>query len=181
MIEKLFYLRKKIKLVGRLPDASEIKKKLEIANLERNDARCIIFPDNKYKQRWDLFIAALLLITAVYVPLRVSFYDQTSISSLVFDTMFDLAFVLDIILTFFTALTKRAGLFETRHRYIAKEYFKMWFWIDLLCSIPVQLLEVLPIENYDSETKSLKVLRLLRLPRLWRIVRLVRLLKKRDS
>lgn len=75
MIEKLFYLRKKIKLVGRLPDASEIKKKLEIANLERSDAICIIFPDNKHKQRWDIFIAVLLLITAVYVPLRVSFYD----------------------------------------------------------------------------------------------------------
>ena len=49
MVEKLFYLRKKIKLVGRLPDAQEIKMKQEIANLERSDAFLVIFPENKYK------------------------------------------------------------------------------------------------------------------------------------
>lgn len=137
MVEKLIYLRKKIKLVGRLPDAQEIKLKQEIANLERSEATLVIFPENKYKQRWDILIAILLLITAVYVPLRVSFYDQVTIGFLVIDSLFDLVFVVDIVLTFFSAVPKRGGLLETRHKYIAKEYFKLWFWIDLTCSIPV--------------------------------------------
>ncbi len=138
-------------------------------------------PDHKVKQNWDIFIAMLLIFTAVYVPLRISFYDEATTAYLIFDTVFDIFFVVDIILTFFTAVPIRGGLLETRHKEIAKLYLRLWFWIDLATSMPMQILDVLPIDNYSSETKSLKVLRLLRLPRLWKIAKLVRLLKKRDS
>lgn len=104
LVEKLRYLKKKILLMGRMPDAAEIKLKEEQAELESKDAKFVIFPDNKYKQRWDIFIAILLVLTAVYVPLRVSFFDETTIQSLIVDSLFDLCFILDIILTFFTSI-----------------------------------------------------------------------------
>lgn len=60
--------------------------------------------DNKYKQRWDIFIAFLLIITAFYVPIRVSFWDTTSTETLVVDLGMDFCFFMDIFLTFFTAV-----------------------------------------------------------------------------
>ena len=102
-------------------------------------------PNDKYKQRWDIFIALLLIITAIYVPLRVSFYDGLNYTTLVCDTIFNLFFMFDITLTFFTAIQKRGGLLETRHKYIAREYFKAWFWIDLTCCLPVEIFEILPM------------------------------------
>lgn len=104
LVEKLRYLRKKILLLGRMPDAAEIKLKQEQAELQTQDAKCIIFPENKYKQRWDIFIAFLLIITALYVPLRVSFIDEFSWYALVVDFLFDFCFALDMVLTFFTAI-----------------------------------------------------------------------------
>lgn len=103
IVDKLKYLRKKILLTGRLPDAQEAKLKEEQASLDLKDAKCVILPDNRHKQRWDIFIAFLLVVTAVYVPLRVSFYDETSLGFLLFDSFFDVLFFLDIVLTFFTA------------------------------------------------------------------------------
>jgi len=92
----------------------------------------------------------------------------------------DVCFWLDICLTFFTAVQKRGGLMEFNHKKIAKEYFEKWFWIDLSCSIPVEFVDLLPVDtnNKRGNLGNIKILRLLRLPRLWRIVRLVRLLKQ---
>jgi potassium channel len=123
--------------MGRMPDAAEIKLKEEQAELELQDAKNIIFPENKIKQRWDIFIAFLLIATAIYVPLRVSFFDQTTVVSLCFDFAFDFCFALDIVLTFFTAIQKRGGFYEHRHRFIAKAYMRSWFWVDLVCIVPV--------------------------------------------
>jgi len=49
LVDKLNYLRKKIHLTGRMPDAAEIKLREEQANFEKSDAKCVIFPDYKYK------------------------------------------------------------------------------------------------------------------------------------
>lgn len=54
----------------------------------------------------------------------------------------------------------------------------MWFWIDSLSSIPVQLLELPSIKRLiESNASSTKLLRLARLPRLYRIIRILRLVK----
>ncbi len=167
-------------MLGRMPDAAEIKLKEEQAKLElQSDARCVILIDNKHKQRWDIFIAFLLIITAFYVPIRVSFWDTSSTVTLCIDTSMDLCFFTDIILTFFTAVPKRGGLIEYRHKYIAKMYMQMWFWIDLTCSIPVQFIDLMPFDSNNNSVspKNVKIIRLARLPRLWRIVRIIRLFR----
>jgi hypothetical protein len=163
-----------------MPDAAEIKLKEEQAKLELyQDAKCVIMLDNKHKQRWDIFIAFLLIITAFYVPIRVSFWDTTSTETLLVDSAMDLCFVIDIVLTFFTAVQKRGGLYEYRHKYIAKIYMQQWFWIDLTCSLPVEFIDLMPIDTPGSNVNAInfKMIRLARLPRLWRIIRIVRLFK----
>lgn len=119
-----------------------------------------------------------MVYVAIVIPLRVAFQDETTIPWIIFDCFVDTFFITDIFLTFFTALEGTNDQLEVRHGKIAKEYFKMWFWIDSLSSIPVQLLELEAFQNLiEQSTSSTKLLRLARLPRLYRIIRILRLVK----
>ena len=71
--------------------------------VKSEDATCIIFPDNKHKRRWDLFIGILLIYTGIFVPLRVAFYDHVGNGFLIFECFVDACFFTDIVITFFTA------------------------------------------------------------------------------
>ena len=92
-------------------------------------------PENNFKRTWNLIIALLLVYTAVFVPIRVAFFDEVSTFVLILETMVDSVFIADIVLTFFTAIEK-LNTIEVRHSKIASEYLKSWFWFDLVASIP---------------------------------------------
>ena len=75
---------------------------------------CMIFPNNKYKQWWDLFIVLLLIYTALLVPFNVCFFDVSSTFQLMWDILVDLLFVIDIILAFFCAHEDRGVMVVSR-------------------------------------------------------------------
>ena len=72
-------------------------------------------PDNKYKQRWDIFLGGLLFYVGIFVPLRVAFFDEMTPFMLVFETLIDLCFAVDIVLNFFSAYEKNKTI-EVRHK-----------------------------------------------------------------
>ena len=41
-----------------------------------------------------------------------------------------------MILTFFTSIVDEDGNVINSHKIIAREYFKLWFWIDLIAVYP---------------------------------------------
>jgi len=100
-------------------------------------AKCVILPSNVYKQRWDIYIAFILLIIAIYVPLRVSFFDSFSYGRFVFEMITDVSFFIDILLTFFTAIERKNGKIDISKSGIARNYFKGWFLIDISSNFPV--------------------------------------------
>ena len=85
----------------------------------------------------------LLLYTAIFVPFKVCFEDETSDEQFIFDLWVDFCFFIDIILTFFTATEGARGVLEVHKPTIAKNYIKGWFFIDLFTTIPFQVLEKL--------------------------------------
>lgn len=118
-------------------------------------------------------IAGFLVYTAVFVPLRVAFFEDIGTALLVLETMIDVVFIIDIFLTFFSAIEKHNTV-EVRHKKIALVYLAGWFWLDLVAAVPFQLLE----KTWESsETSDLKLTRVTRIPRLYRIIRVLRLLK----
>lgn len=125
-------------------------------------------------------MSILLLVVAIYVPIKVAFEDDSTALGITIDFFIDSFFLIDIIMTFFTAIERRGGSLETRHAVIARNYLKLWFWIDLFATMPLQILETeyfLKLQEQAENSGQLKILRLARLPRLWRIVRIVRLLR----
>ena len=117
----------------------------------------------------------LLLYTALFVPYKVCFEDESSDAQFIFDCLVDACFFIDIILTFFTATEQAQGILEVRKNQLAKNYLKGWFFIDLFTTIPFQVLERLDFGS--GETGNAKVLRLARIPRLYRLLRIFRLFK----
>jgi len=101
---------------------------------------------------FDALIILLLLYTATYVPFKICYEDETSNVQFVFDLLVDFCFFVDIILTFFTAYQDNLGTLETRKSKIAIHYIKGFFVIDVVTTLPFQLIEKLYIsESLDDE------------------------------
>lgn len=102
--------------------------------MEKNT--CLIYPSNVMKQCWDVVVVFLLLYTAIFVPFKVCFTDESTDGEFIFDLGVDFCFFVDIVLTFFTATEGDRGAIEVQKSVLAKNYFKGWFFIDLFTTIP---------------------------------------------
>ena len=79
----------------------------------------------------------------------------------------DACFFIDIILNFFTAYINDNKEYVLDHKMIIKHYVFSWFLIDLVSTIPFNL--ILDVNNYNS------LARVSRLPRLYKVIKIFRL------
>jgi hypothetical protein len=135
----------------------------------------VIFPTNKYKQWWDLLIIILLLYTAIYIPFKVSFIEESKTLVFIFELLVDILFLTDVVLTFFTAVYDKKELIIDKKQ-IMKKYIGGWFMIDIATSIPTQLIEI-AFANTDGIAGNGKILRLFRIPRIFKLLRLTKIMK----
>ena len=63
----------------------------------------IIYPENRAKFFWDFFITFILLLSVIIIPLKLALENEFSDNWDSFLIVIDLFFLLDIILSFFTA------------------------------------------------------------------------------
>ena len=128
----------------------------------------IILPDNPYKKIWDLFIAFIILYSAIVTPYEIAFLDNTNISW--FDILIDIVLAIDVVLNFFTAYTDSEENLIRNHKKIIIRYLKSWFIIDFISILPL---------NYITKNniKYNKLTRISRLPKLYRLLKLTKLLR----
>ena len=108
-----------------------------------------------------------------------------------FDVAVDGYFLIDIVTNFWVGIIVNDVYITDRFR-IARSYLSMWFWIDLLTSLPITaLIEVILLAtgaagassgalngvNASAAKAQDQTLAFLRVPRMLRIVRIARLLK----
>ena len=101
-----------------------------------NNTKWLMFPKNKFKQGWDIWVMLLLIYTATIVPYTVCFYDETGDFGFLFDLVMDLSFTIDIILTFFTAILLKSGRLELSRGAIAWHYITGYFVLDVVTTFP---------------------------------------------
>ena len=101
-----------------------------------------------------MIVVILLLYTAGLVPYFTCFVDEITEMHFYFDLFVDFMFFVDIILSFFTAYETKPGVWEFRKSKIACNYIKGFFFIDLLTTLPFQLLE--KVQTIDSESLDSK-------------------------
>jgi hypothetical protein len=106
-----------------------------------NKNRCMIYPEEKFKQAWDLLITVALMVACISSPLDIAFASE---SKSIFDNklslIIDIIFTIDIIIIFNTAFyTTDMETVDDRCKIIVT-YLTGWFVMDLLSVIPFDIL-----------------------------------------
>ena len=103
--------------------------------------------------KWDLFVIILVVYNCISIPFEVSFgriWEHFSMN--VLDICIDIVFFTDILITFLTTyVNSKTGRVVYNLKSIAKNYVLGRFWVDLLASIPFELL----ISPFTDDTSAL--------------------------
>ena len=134
----------------------------------------IISPESNFRLAWDAFVGLLVVYYTIIVPVRVAFdrAEPTDEETLL-DMIFNIVFVLDIVLNFRTAV-KLDGVLIEDPRKIRNAYLKSWFLIDFLSTIPIDLIFVIG-NNEEVGTEAAQINKLLRLLRIFKLLRMMKL------
>ena len=132
-----------------------------------------INPEGSFKVFWETTKFFLLIFLFLYLPVKVSFFDEYDFILYLGEKAIDLFFFIDVVLTFFTPVYVKVEL-VTSLRSIAKEYLSGWFTADIISLIPIE--DILATQDDLPDylqfiAKFSKVFRLLRLVKLLRLFR----------
>ena len=169
---------------SKLPGKKYLKKLEQKQNNHRQKwlSKLIFHPESSFRLSWDVMMLIIIIYQALTIPYFICFSDDLSYSMQVFEVLIYLAFFIDILLSFNTGYYIKGSLINKR-RLIAREYLKLWFWIDLISSFPynwvvegVFTTDAAPTKNNKAYTAP-KIIRVIRIVRFLRILRLLRLAK----
>lgn len=149
--------------------------------------RRILSPEDRVVLVWNIVCGLVVLFVAFELPIRLSFPTQLDERVyLVGEWVLTLYFVLDIAIVFVTAYEDEEGELLIDPRKVALRYARTWLLVDVLGTIPWDLL--LPARYALASSAATpadggvapvaNVLYVLQLPRLLRLLRLPRLLQQ---
>ena len=117
---------------------SEKKKNILSRMLRKDGKLCLIYPENKYKDNWDMFMAIVLITTCMIAPVRIAFHEEGKESAgwTVFNLTIDFLFFVDIIVIFNTAYYDGDFRIIDERKLICKRYMYGWFLVDVLAIVP---------------------------------------------
>lgn len=141
----------------------------------------LVLPNGRYKELWDWFVLTLVLYNALVVPFGLAFFDFTdfsiSVAGGVFDAVVDTCFILDLMISFRTTFYDFSGNLVLDRKRVRSQYFRTWFWPDLVASIPYEHL-VRMFSLFGGQGSIGGQAGLLKLAKLAKLLRLARLAKK---
>jgi hyperpolarization activated cyclic nucleotide-gated potassium channel 2 len=157
----------------------------QVAAMAKESEKWVINPFSKFRFNWDILTVFVILCNVITLPLEFSIFDnRTELDGI--KIFSDIWFMIDIMLNFRTGTVVGNGrsTVNMNPADIRKEYMRSWFAIDLLATVPFDVLITMWISSDDevtenvesiakviSITRTLKILKLLRLLRLGRFVR----------
>ncbi|KAF6155523.1 hypothetical protein GIB67_017878 [Kingdonia uniflora] len=121
-------------------------------NQIESKGKIIIPMDSRYRC-WETLMALLVIYSAWVYPFEIAFIKSSRGGDLyIADTVVDLFFTIDIILTFFVAyIDRKTQLLVRDPKKIAKRYLWTWFIMDLASTIPFEALGYLFTGNKKVE------------------------------
>jgi len=139
--------------------------------------RCMISPVSRLRLCWDFVAFTCLLVDLWITPLELVFMHESNVPAWfgVFNWAITAFFVVDIGLNFSTGYIDRDKLVMQRRACI-KKYLCFWFWIDILATIPFDIL-VAAILRANFEGDMFSVARLARLTKVTKVLKTLRFLK----
>ena len=145
-----------------------------------NTKAFIIYPENKDKGIWELFMTLILLTTCVITPLNIAFsLEDTNPEIYYINVVIDLLFFIDIIVIFNTAFYTDDYECVDNRKYIAINYSTGWLFVDVLSIIPFD--EVLKYSSFNKLARVARVGRLYKLVKLTKLFRVLKIMKEKNK
>lgn len=140
--------------------------------LVASDGKILFRYSSKFIQHWSNFVIILAMYNSITIPISIfydvhgpSFISSNEISLI--DSLVDLIFLIDVILTFRTTyLDTDLGKEETNMHKIASSYLRGAFVIDFASSVPFAIFVPESQESLRAAFGMLGLLKLLRIQRL---------------
>ena len=133
----------------------------------------VIRYNSRFRITWDVIAAILVLVSSLAVTYQVAFVHRVDLRGSILIYAIDLFFLMDILLDFRTTF-RRGGMDVEDLSAIARRYRQSFFPVDLLATIPFDLM-LLPWRHVAwSGVSIVLVLRLLRLLRVGRLFAIFR-------
>ena len=139
--------------------------------------------DANWRVNWDLFTMMLIIYVAIMQPFRFGFDYVSPVGSFMyyFETTLDFVFMFDLCLNFRTGYINSRGKMELRGGKIAMRYLKGNFLIDLISSVPWDVVLGLFTGGnsaFAENTRALKAIRLIKLSKLGRLARVKKIIEQ---
>ena len=153
----------------------------DIGDSGRKKPRFMVTPQQRIP--WDIFLCSLLGYISLTVPYRVGFGVEASGPLLYFEAAIDFCFLADVVVNFRTVIVEKEREIWNR-RTIAANYLKSWFFVDLISSLPFDLLISASNEaatacsaHASDEDARLAIAKILRVAKIAKLLRINKLLK----
>ena len=151
-------------------------------SLEEVEGDLYFHPNSNFIYYYDLILLILSVYAVIFPPLDLAFNNENVISflsfSLIMNFVIDIFFIIDFFLGFFTAFLDFEETLISNNKSIIIHYLFGWFFVDLLCGIPINSIFI--IIEYNKTNNSL-ILTYIDYPwkvyQLFRFVRLLKILK----
>ena len=137
-------------------------------------------PDGSPKQIWDFALMLFIFWSVLSVPYYICFKIEVTGIWKIFEYITDVFFAIDIAINFFTGVyNSNSNVVNYEWKTIANTYLKGWFVIDIVSTLPFDLIySSMSTESNDgSAMRSLKLLRAIRLVKLLRLVRIFKIVE----
>lgn len=132
-----------------------------------------IDPNSAFQKRWNIFILFIIVYNAIVIPLQLGFNKHFGPSIIALDYLVDAFFIADIYFAFYRGYFHE-GLIVKDLGQIKKNYLKNWFLIDVVASMPLDIIALfIGIQYFGGIT----MIPILRAPRLLRVLRILRYFK----
>ena len=118
-------------------------------NLDERDINNHLNPDSFIVKLIDFFVAICVLYNIIFIPFflgKKNIYCSTgnyyNFENII-ENFIDFIFLFDFLITFFIGYYNFDEVLVTDYKSIAQNYLKTWFFIDLICAIPIKTLFIL--------------------------------------
>jgi hyperpolarization activated cyclic nucleotide-gated potassium channel 2 len=111
-------------------------------NLIESYKDCLICePSGTFIKVWSTILIVILAYSATIMPYRIAFFENDDTSALYYvDTSIDFLFMLDVFVNMNTPLVSKGVITSYSRVSIFKRYLKTWFFIDIISSLPFNLI-----------------------------------------
>lgn len=115
---------------------------------------CMIYPEDTWKESWDLIVSAVLIFTCCSTPFRLAFVENETTDWKIANYAVDFIFFIDMILIFNQAYYDEDFKMIQHRGIIAITYIKGWFFIDLMAILPISVIQELTAPAPDPNVAA---------------------------